>query len=385
MKFSLIGGIATLCVVSLVACSPKKSPSTAPIAPPEVYVTEVIQQDTPIQREWVSTLDGSANVDIRARVQGYLVKQCYQEGTVVKTGDVLFQIDPRPLEAALAQAKAALAKAQAAAVNAALEEQRQTQMFKANATSTANRDSAVQNSAAAKAEVDAQNAAVDQAQLNLEYCKITSPVDGIAGNALPGVGDLVGPSDAQALTTVSTVDPIKATFQLSEQEYIKVAEKINEALQGEKINYGKSTLELILADESVLAQKGHFIKVNRQVDTKTGTIEIGTSFPNAGNLMRPGQFARVRAVVKIKKGAILVPQRAVNELQGSYQVAVVGADGKVDIRSVKAAETVGSLWLIDEGLKPGDTVVVDGFQKVRQGAPVTALPWVNTLTKTEAK
>ena len=385
MKFSLFGGIATLCVVSLVACSPKMSPSAAPAAPPDVYVTDVIQQDTPIQREWVSTLDGSANVDIRARVQGYLVKQCYQEGTVVKTGDVLFQIDPRPLEAALAQAKAALAKAQAAAVNAALEEQRQTQMFKANATSTANRDSAVQNSAAAKAEVDAQSAAVDQAQLNLEYCKITSPVDGIAGNALPGVGDLVGPSDAQALTTVSTVDPIKATFQLSEQEYIKVAEKINEALQGEKINYGKSTLELILADESVLAQKGHFIKVNRQVDTKTGTIEIGTSFPNAGNLMRPGQFARVRAVVKIKKGAILVPQRAVNELQGSYQIAVVGADGKVDIRSVKAAETVGSLWLIDEGLKPGDKVVVDGFQKVRQGAPVTALPWVNTLTKTEAK
>lgn len=383
MKLSLIGGVATLCVAGLLACSPKKSPNTAAATPPEVYVTEVIQQDTPIRREWVATLDGSANVDIRARVQGYLTKQCYMEGTVVKAGDLLFEIDPRPLEAALAQAKADLAKAQAAAVNAAQEEQRQAQMFKSNATSTANRDSAVQNSAAAKAEVDARSAAVDQAQLNLEYCKITSPVDGIAGNALPGVGDLVGPGDTQALTTVSTVDPIKATFQLSEQEYIKVAERINEALLGEKANFRKSTLELILADESVLTQKGHFIKINRQVDAKTGTIEIGTAFPNVGNLLRPGQFARVRAVVKTKQGAILVPQRAVNELQGSYQVAVVGADGKVDIRSVKAAETVGSLWLIDEGLKPGDKVVVDGFQKVRQGAPVTALPWANT--KPEAK
>ena len=376
MKLPLPCLFAVLCVIGISACSPKKSQSVA-AAPPEVFVTSVIQRDTPIQREWVATLDGSANVDIRARVQGYLVKQCYQEGTVVKAGDVLFEIDPRPLEAALAQAKADLAKAQASAVNAAQEEQRQAQMFKSNATSAASRDAAVQNSAASRAAVDAQSAAVDQAKLNLEYCKITSPVDGIAGNALPGVGDLVGPSDAKALTTVSTVNPINANFQLSEQEHIKVAEKINEALQGGAAHQGKSTLQLILADDSVLTQKGHFIKVNRQVNTQTGTIEIGTSFTNEGNLLRPGQFARIRAVVRTKLGAILVPQRAVNELQGSFQIAVVGADGKADIRSVKAAETVGPLWVIDEGLQPGDKVIVDGFQKVRQGAPVTALPWVN--------
>lgn len=353
------------------------------MVPPDVFVTEVVQKDTPVTREWVSTLDGSSNVDIRARVQGYLVKQCYREGTNVKTGDLLFEIDPRPFEATLAQAKADLAKTQAAAVKAGLDEARELQMFKASASSEANRDTAVQNNAAAKASVDAAKAAVDQAQLNVAYCKVTSPVDGIAGNAKPGVGDLVGPGDT--LTTVSTVDPINASFQLSEQEYMKVAEKISDALGSEKFETAEPTLELVLADGSVQKQKGRYTKINRQVDTKTGTIEIGTSFPNLGNILRPGQFARVRAVTRIKKGAIRVPQRAVNEMQGSCQVAVVGADGKVDIRPVKAGEVVGSEWVIDAGLQPGDKVVVEGFQKLKQGVTVNAKPWAGSQPKTEAK
>ena len=384
MKLPLICAVVTVCVVGLSACSPKQHPGAAAATPPEVYVTDVVQRDTAITREWVSTLDGSLNVDIRARVQGYLVKQCYKDGTLVKEGDVLFEIDPRPFAAALAEAKADLAKAKASAVKASLDEKREVQMFTSNATSEANRDTAVQNSAAAVAAVDAASAAVDQAQLNVEYCKITSSVTGIAGIAKPGVGDLVGPSDS-ALTTVSALDPIKVSFQLSEQEYMKAAEKINEALAAATVENRTPTLELVLADGSVHAQKGRYLKINRQMDTHTGTIEIGTLFPNLGNILRPGQFARVRAVVKVKKDAILVPQRAVNELQGNCQIAVVGADGKVDIRSVKAAEVIGSEWLIDEGIKAGEKVVVDGFQKVRQGCPVIATPWVDGKPKTEAK
>jgi membrane fusion protein (multidrug efflux system) len=358
----------------LPACSPKDQPSAGPPPPPEVLVAEVTQRDVPVTEEWVGSLDGSANVQIHARVQGYLVKQDYKEGMVVKAGDPLFEIDPRPFEAALAQANADLAKAQAQQTTAELTEKRQTQLFASKNVSEQDRDVAVQNNIAAKATVGAAKAAVDQAQLNLGFCKITSPVDGIAGIARPGIGDLVGPG-SDALTTVSTVNPIKASFQLSEQGYMKVADKVNAAASGGATQARPASLELILADGSVHSQKGKISAVNRQVDVRTGTIQIDSLFPNPDNLLRPGQFARVRAVTSTKKDALLVPQRAVAELQGNYQIAVITPEGNAEIRPVQAGERVDPMWLIDKGLKPGEKVVVDGFQKVREGMPVNAKPW----------
>ena len=261
MKLFRIRWVVILCAAGLSACSPKKNPDAATATPPDVLVAEAVQRDTPILREWVSTLDGSANVDIRARVQGYLVRQHYKEGTLVKAGDLLFEIDARPFEAALAQAKADLSRLRASAVKAALDEKRENQMFASKATSEASRDAAVQASAAARAAVDAAQAALEQAQLNLEYCKITSPVDGIAGNAKPGVGDLVGPGGSE-LTTISSVDPINLSFQLSEQEYLKVAEKVNNAILAGTIETAEPSLELLLADGSEYPHKGRFTKRN---------------------------------------------------------------------------------------------------------------------------
>ncbi len=364
--------------MGLAACSPKSAQNTPQQAPPEVLVTKVEARDMPISHEWVATLNGSTNVDIRARVQGYLVRQDYKEGMPIKTGDLLFEIDARPFQAALAQAKADLSRAQATAVNAALDEKRQLQLIKSNATSEAARDSAVQTSAAAKAAVEAAEAAVDQAQLNLDFCRITAPIDGIAGIATPGTGDLVGPSGT-ALTTISTVDPISVNFQLSEQDYLAVADRINQTLKTGTAAEGSPMrapmLELILANGSVYPLKGMYTKINRQVDTRTGTIEIGSLFPNPDNLLRPGQFARVRAVTGVRKDAILVPARAVYEMQGTYLVAIVDAQGKAQIRPVAAAEQVGSQWIIEKGLQNGETVVVDGFLKVKSGMPVKAQPW----------
>jgi membrane fusion protein, multidrug efflux system len=307
-----------------------------------------------------------------ARVQGYLVKQAYREGTIVKAGDVLFEIDPRPFAAALAQAKAELATAQAQQVKAQLDEGRQVKLFASKAASEQDRDAAVQNNAAMKATVEAAKAAVEQAQLNLEFTKITAHVDGLAGIAKPGIGDLVGPGTGE-LTTISTIDPIKAVFQVSEQEYLSVAKDLNEAMAAGRAF--QATLELVLADGSVYPEKGRFSKADRQVDTKTGTLRVEALFANPGNILRPGIFTRLRAIVEVKKGALLVPQRAVSELQGSYSVVVVGGEGKAEIRPVKVGERIGSLWVVEKGLKPGERVIVEGIQKVREGAPVVAKPW----------
>jgi membrane fusion protein (multidrug efflux system) len=349
----------------------REAQTVGPASPPEVLVAEVVQQDVPITREWVGTLDGSANAQIRARVQGYLTKQDYKNGSVVKTNDVLFEIDPRPFEAALAQAKAQLAQAVAQRDKFESEFQKQKQLFAQKVTSQRDYDIAFQNSLANAANAEAAKANADQAEINLAFTKITAPIDGLAGIAKPGIGDLVGPG-TDDLTTISTLDPIKAVFPISEQEYLRAAEYLN-AKNSEAI--AALVAELVLADSSVWPHKGKFSVVGRQIDQRTGTVLVETLFPNPGNILRPGQFARVRVVTKTQKGALLVPQRAVAELQGSYQVALVGAGNKAEIRPVEVGERVGQMWLIEKGMKPGDRVVVEGIQKVREGMLVEAKPW----------
>jgi membrane fusion protein (multidrug efflux system) len=351
--------------VFLLTAGPAKETlaQTAPL--PEVEVVTVKQKDVPVYSEWVGTTEGLVNATIRAQVTGYLMRQNYQEGASVKKGDLLFEIDPRTFKAALDQAEAQLAMARAKQGKTELDVKRYRPLAKESAISQQELDDAIQANLAAKGGVQAAEAAVEQARLSLSFTRITSPVDGIAGSANAQIGDLLGPTQTGELTTVSTVDPIKVLFPISEQQYMVLAREL--AKTGAKTEEEKRELELILADGSVFPQKGKFSFAERQVDVKTGTIRIAVLFPNPGNLLRPGQFGRVRAVTENKKGAIMIPQRAVTELQGIYQVAVVGPDNKVSIRSVKAGERVDNLWVITSGLNPGDRVVVEGIQKVKEG------------------
>jgi membrane fusion protein (multidrug efflux system) len=362
--------LATSLALLASGCEKPKAPPPPP--PPVVEFVQVEQRDVPLYKEWVGSLDGMVNAQILAQVTGYLVKQNYREGEPVKKGQLLYEIDPRTFQAALEQAKGNLARQEAALVTARLDTQRIQRLLPEKAVSVRDRDNAVGRQAQAEAEVVAAKAAVDSAQLSLGFTKITSPIDGIAGLSQAQLGNLVGPGSANAtLTTVSQVDPIKAFVPLSEQEYMRFA------MEKEQRNGAEHSipLELILADGSVYPQRGKFFFADRQVDVKTGTIKVAVLFPNPGNLLRPGQFARVRATIKTKQGALLVPQRAVAEMQGRKLVAVVGADNTVQIRPVKPAETVGTQWVIDEGLKPGERVIVEGIQKARPGAKVDPKPY----------
>ncbi|MEY2563864.1 MAG: rane fusion protein multidrug efflux system [Verrucomicrobiota bacterium] len=366
-------------VAALSSCSPK---AAGPPPPPEVLVTEVKQEDVPILDEFVGTLDGSVNATIQARVQGYLTSQNYKEGTLVKKGDLLFQIDPRPFEAALAQAKAALAQAEASQRQADLVAARNLELFKTKAISEQERDNTVQAAAAAKAQVEAQRAAVEQSQLNREFTGITSPIDGVAGLVKAQVGDLVGPSTG-ALTTVSTVDPIKAFFTVSDQRYTAYAQRW--ADPAKRAEHEKQLeFELILSDGSRFPHKGTLFAAENQVDVRTGSVRIAAMFPNPGNILRPGQFARISLRTDVKPGALLVPQRAVIEMQGSYQVAIVGPDNKVHIQPVKVGRRFGQRWIVEEGLHAGDRIVVEGVQKAREGALVSPKPWTPPATPTPA-
>jgi membrane fusion protein, multidrug efflux system len=361
------------CALALILSSCSKSSSASPeFGPQEVLVAQVIRQDVPVVREWIGSLDGSVNADVRTRVSGYLVSQNYREGSLVHKKDLLFQIDPSVYEAAVEQAKSALAQAEANQLQSQQTEDRETRLFEQKVESQQNRDNAVQANVAAKAEVEAQKAALRQAQLNLDFTKITAPVTGIAGIANPGIGDLVGPSDSQPLMTMSTVDPIKAYLNISEQDYLKIAKRFGQARAADEV---PPPAQIILADGTLYGQEGKFSAVDREVDQQTGTIRLVALFPNPDNILRPGGFVRVRVTVRKIPGALLVPQRAVNELQTSYEVAVVGGDDKVEIRSVKVGDRVGTLWVIEEGLKPDDRVVVEGVQKVRDGQVVKPLPW----------
>jgi membrane fusion protein (multidrug efflux system) len=340
-----------------------------------VEVTEVLQRDVPIHQEWVGTLDGMVNAQILAQVTGYLTKQHYQEGQPVKKGQLLYEIDPRVFQAALDQAQGNLARQEAVLKTTRLDMNRVQRLLPEKAVSVRDRDNAVGREAAAEAEVLAYKATVENAKLELGFTRITSPIDGIAGISKAQIGNLVGPGSANAvLTTVSQVDPIKAYIPLSEQQYLQFAR--------EKQNGGQPRegppLELILAEGSTYPHPGKFFFADRQVDVKTGTIQVAILFPNPGNLLRPGQYAKVRAVVKNKPAALLVPQRAVTEMQGRRLVAVVKSDNTVEIRPVKAAETIDTFWVIDEGLKPGERVIVEGIQKARPGAKVEPKPYAES-------
>lgn len=447
----LVSTVLCIAIVALIAFlfagRSGKSAQAAP-TPMTVQVIQAAQRDVPIYDEWIGTMDGMVNAEIRAEVAGYLLQQDYKEGSLVKKGQPLFEIDPRPFQAALGQANGDLAKAQGqlGQVDSQLAQaeaqltQAQSQLLQAQAQleqSEANQrkaqldvdkytplaaqkavtqqdlDNAVQANvaakaqisaskagietaraqvkaanagvgtakaaiAAAKAQVESSQAAVRTAELNLSFTKIVSPIDGIVGIATAQVGNLVSPTSG-VLTTVSTVDPIKAIFTLSEQQYLAFNKRnLISARQGSSIE--QLELDLILADGTTYPEKGKFYLADRQVDQKTGSIRLAGIFPNPGNVLRPGQYGRVRAVTNTREGAIVIPQRAVSELQGGYQVAVVGADNKVANRSVKVGDRTGSDWIIEEGLQPGESVVVEGTQKVKPGTLVNPQPYVAAKT-----
>jgi RND family efflux transporter MFP subunit len=395
---------AALAIAALVlpGCQTQRAAMAMPA--PEVEVATVIVQDVPITKEWIGTLDGRVNAQIRAQVSGYLMKQNYAEGSLVHTGQLLFEIDPRPFQAALNLAKGSLAQAEAnlqqARANLAqskarlgktnIDVTRYTPLAKTKAISQEELDNALQSqleaaaavesTAAAiesgKAAIAAAKAAVEDAELKLSFTKIIAPIDGIAGLAKAQVGDLISPAGGE-LTTVSTVDPIKAYFTVSEQEYMNRNSPLHSASRGQS---GK--LQLVLADGSIYAHTGTFYMADRQVDVGTGTLRVAALFPNPGNFLRPGQYGQIRAVLDTRKNAMLVPQRAVTELQGTYQVAVVGSDNIARIRKVKLGDRIGGLWVIEDGVAPGESVIVEGIQKVRDGVPVQPKPYTR---KAEAR
>jgi len=349
-----------------------RTQAAAPPPPPEVRVAPVVQQDVPVYSEWVATLDGYVNAQVRPQVSGYIIKQNYKEGSLVRKGEVLFEIDPRPFQAALDRAKGDLAQAQAQLGKSNLDVERDTPLAEARAIAKSQLDNEIQAKLGAQALIESDKAVVEQAELNLEWTKVTSLVDGIAGIAQIQIGNLVGSNSI--LTSVSQLEPIKAYFPISEREYVLVQKNSNAISSKHAIGFFGNTLELILTDGSVYAQEGRILLADRQVDPNTGTIRIVAAFPNPGNTLRPGQYGRVRVKTGIKKGALLTPQSAVAQSQGSYQVAVVGSDRKVSMRAVKPGQTVGTMWVIDEGLKPGEQVVVEGLQKLRDGTLVTPKP-----------
>jgi RND family efflux transporter MFP subunit len=371
MRRIFLVGAVLICNSLFVACS-RKPAQTAP-PPPEVLVTTVTPRDVPRVLERVATLDGFINANINAQVQGYIISRDYQEGGVVKKGDLLFRIDPRPFEAALAQAKGTLAKDKANQVKADADEKRAMDLLNKKVISDQERDTAIAAAQAGKANIEADEAAVQQAELNLGYTKIIAPINGVAGFANAQVGDLVSPTSGP-LTTVSQVDPIKAVVTAGEGPFTDFVSRHPDPK--ERNTYVKTLdFELILGNGEVYPQKGKFYALDRSLDPKTGSIRYEVTFPNPGNILRPGQFGKVRFVADMKKGAMVIPQEAVNELQGNYQLAVVNENNKVSIRPVKMGERIGAMWEVTEGLKPGDRVVVQGLQKAREGSTVAAKHW----------
>lgn len=367
-----LSAVLCLCLALLPGCKPPAKPS-AQATPPGVEVVPVQQKDVPIYKEWVGTLEGDVNATISAQVSGYLTNRAYVEGSPVTSGQVLFQIDAGPFAAALAQAQAALAQAEAVKGKTKLDVERYTPLAKTDAISKQELDNAIQADLSADAQIEGAKAAVQQAELNLGFTTIRSPIDGVAGLAKAQVGDLVGPSFGP-LTTVSKIDPIRAYFSVSEQLIYQALAR--RAAKGRDAGAGPGIeLELILANGEIYAEKGNIRFADNKVDPKTGTVTVVGEFPNPQRLLAAGMFARVHALVDEAKGALLVPQRAVTEMQGRYLVAVVGADSKVAIRPVLVGERVGTDWVVRApDLKPGDRVVAEGVQKVRDGMVVNAVP-----------
>jgi RND family efflux transporter MFP subunit len=350
--------------------------SAAPPQPPAVEVTSVVQKDVPIEGAWVGTLEGYVNAQISPQVSGYLVRQDYQEGAFVRKGQVLFEIDPRPFQAVLDQAKGQLAQAEARMANAETNVKRDIPEAEAHAIPQSQLDTDTQALRAAKAAVEAEQAAVEQASINVGYTKVVSLIDGIAGINTVQVGNLVGPSTI--LTAVSQVSPIKVYFPISEQEYLRMADGGGPGSVDFITHAARIPLQLTLADGSAYPHPGRIIFADRQVNTQTGTIQIVGEFPNSRNLLRPGQYARVQAPTGNIERALLVPQAAVNQQQGTYQVTVIGSDNRAQLRTVEVGPKVGTLWVITSGLKPGEHVAAVGAERVKEGQPVNATPYKET-------
>jgi membrane fusion protein (multidrug efflux system) len=346
----------------------KKKPAPAP--PPEVFFITAQSTNVPLFQEWIATLDGLVNAQIRAQVSGYLLKQEYPDGGHVKKGDPLFEIDPRPFEAALNQATAKLAQDQAQLGKARLDVERYTPLAKTQAISQEELDHATQARLAAEAQVKADEASIENAKLNVGFTKVLSPIDGLAGIAQAQIGDLVGPT-GPVLTTVSTLDPMRAFFNVSERSYLTFWRKLIESTNANNA----LPLELILGDGSVYPERGKFYMVDRQVNPTTGTLQIAGLFPNPKYILRPGQFGRVRAQTDIKHDVFVVPQRVVTEMQGSYQVTVVDNDNKAHAVKVEVGDQQGSNWIVEKGLQPGQRLVVEGLEKAKDGAVVNPKPW----------
>jgi len=350
-----------------------KEEAPPPPPPPQVTVTDVVQKDVPVYGEWVGTTEGKINAQIRARVQGYLQSQEYTEGSVVQQDQLLFTIDPRPYESALADAKGELGQATAALTKAQQDVTRYRPLAKQGAVSQRELDDAVQAEISGRARVDSARAKVEQAELNLAWTRVTSPIAGLAGISVAQIGDLIASNTV--LTTVSQLDPIKVHFPMSEQQYLQFTREAAES--STPVERGASLpLDLYLADGGKYAHAGRFALADRQVDPTTGTITIVSYFPNPGNILRPGQFAKVRAAIAMSKGALVVPQRAVLDQQGQFQVGVVGPDNKVELRLVEVGTRTEGEWVVRKGLKPGERVIVEGLQKVRAGVVVEAKPYV---------
>ena len=365
--------LALAVIISVLGCE-KKVAETGPPAPPEVLVTQVISGDVPVIRSWVGTLDGSENAEIRGGVTGYFQKSDYKQGSFVKQGDMLFEIDPRPFEAALAQAKSELDQVQATQAATQADFERSQDLYNKKVISVQEYENKRQLNQAQVAKSEALQAAAQTAQLNLDYTKISAPVDGIAGLSKANIGDLVGTGSEVTLTTVSKIDPIRLYFPINEQDYKKHASALQKGMQKPEAER-EASVELVFADGTVYPQKGKFSFVDRQVDPTTGTILVAANFPNPDHSLRPGQFAKASAAIEKISDALLVPERALSELQGSYQVGVIDDNGKAEIRPIKIGPRYNHQVVVTEGLKKGETVIVEGLQNVRPGLNVNVKPY----------
>ncbi|HXY25905.1 MAG TPA: efflux RND transporter periplasmic adaptor subunit [Candidatus Acidoferrum sp.] len=361
--------IAALTVMLAISagCSTKAEKPAPP--PPGVTVTPVVMRDVPIYQEWVGTMVGNVDADIRPKVGAFLLTRQYAEGSYVKKGQEMFRLDPRQAQAALDEAQGKLARARAVLAQAQIDVRRYTPLVAQKAVSQAELDKALSSEKAATAEMEADQADLDNAKLNLAWTTVTSPISGIAGVAKVAVGDLMTP--ITVMTTVSSVDPIYVDVNIAEQDYLRFRREKTGKAEGRN-------LELMLGDGTVWPHRGRALFVNREVDSRTGTIQIRGEFPNPGNVLRPGQYARIRAVTEMRKGAFLIPQQCVSELQGVYQVGVVGPDNKATIKIIKLGPQTGDMWVIESGLQAGDNVVVDGLQRIKSGMTVAPSTFKST-------
>jgi membrane fusion protein (multidrug efflux system) len=375
MRSFVLAHCTVACAVLMSGCR-NETTASAPPAAPTVLVTPVVERDVPIHREWIAQLNGSVNAKLAPKVSGYIVKQNYKEGYYVHAGETLFEIDPRPFEAALDQAKANVAQARANLDNANLNVARDTPLAKERAIARSQLDNDIRMRDANQAAVDAAVAQQRIAQLNLEWCKVRSPIDGVAGVAAVSVGDLIGTSTL--LTTVSKLNPIRAFFSISESDYLSVAGRLNPIMlgDGDGRSLDSADAEFIQTDGKPFGGRGRFVLLGREISRTTGTIQFATEFDNPQALLRPGGFGRVRLLIGTRRGALLVPQRAINQLQGQYTLVVVMADNRVEFRSVNVGERVGEDWIVTRGVRAGERVVVEGFMTLRTGMSVRPSAYV---------